>query len=101
MQRTSDWREQLATVRINAALARLGAEQGSDVDAPLARARAACVTLLDGTSGELRNTVDVICGQVATLRANPRDEAAFARILSGRETAVRQIEARRRSDENA
>ncbi|MDA0174395.1 response regulator [Solirubrobacter taibaiensis] len=105
LERTSQWREQVATIRNEAALARLAAERraaggrDTDVDNPLNAALRACDQLLAGTEDELQARASVLCRQVVLLRATPRDDAVFASLLRERDRTVVAIERRRHADE--
>ncbi len=100
LDRTSSWRESVATIRNNSVLARLRDEEGRSQEAAvaIARAEASCRGLrVDDRT--LNANVDALCRQVAALRAEPSSDAALARILDLRETTVRRIEDLRRADE--
>ncbi len=97
LARTTEWREQLADVRINAALARLErrearqpatrreSRRGTSTRRLARRRRAparSCTTTTDGALGQ-RGRHDVPPGR-APARATRRDDAAFDRILQTR-----------------
>ncbi|WP_053225689.1 hybrid sensor histidine kinase/response regulator [Solirubrobacter soli] len=102
LDRTSSWRESLATVRGNATLARLHAMQGkpSEAAADARRADAACGGFEDEVpAGPLKASVTRLCDDVAAVGRDQRDEGAFQRMLATREDVVDEIEAERRDDE--
>ncbi|MDA0181263.1 response regulator [Solirubrobacter phytolaccae] len=105
LERTAEWRDQVATVRNEAALGRLGAEKRAagdiraDVDGPLAAAMQGCEDFRENARGDLVETADALCRQTLLLRSTPRDDTVFAGLLRERDRAIVQIEERRRSDE--
>jgi PAS domain S-box-containing protein len=100
LERTSSWRESVATIRNNSVLARLRDEEGRAQAAGVAidRAEAACrgERVDDQT---LRANFTALCREVAALRADPSSDAALERILEEREATVGRVEAMRRADE--
>jgi PAS domain S-box-containing protein len=105
LERTSDWREEVATIRNEASFARLAAEKrvaglpNADVDGPLGRAEQGCEALLEDATDRLLPSADALCRQVMLLRSTPRDDDVFDQLLAARNTAVRAITDQRREDE--
>ncbi len=102
LDRTSSWRESVATARHNSVLARLRHEERrpGDAAAAIARAAGACRGLQQRVDDrQLRANADALCREIAALRANPADDAALDRVLTNRELMVGRIEAMRRADQ--
>ncbi|MDA0136362.1 response regulator [Solirubrobacter deserti] len=106
LEHTSQWREYVATIRNEASLGRLAAERraagfpDADVDTPLAAALDACDRLRARGDDGVRSAANTLCRQVVLLRATPRDDVVFGRLLRERDRTVAAIEARRHADED-
>jgi PAS domain S-box-containing protein len=103
LDRSSTWREMLATVSGSATLARLHAFEGKPLEAAAdaRRAATACGSFqAEVPAGPLRATVDRLCADVEAIAADPRDEGAFERLPATRGDVVEGIEAARRDDEH-
>jgi PAS domain S-box-containing protein len=105
LERSARWREQVATIRNDAALVRLAAEKqaagarDADVTTPYAGAIAACDALRAAEREALRDQAGVLCQQVLLLRSTPRDDVVLAELMRERDRTVAVIEDLRHEDE--